>query len=258
YINDDPARLQRATGTAIDPNSFGGLLAVLGALLAPQIVSRRPVVPRWLAVAMVGVMGVAVLATVSRGSMLAFGVGLIVVGLARDRRLLFGALLAGALLLAVARFTPWTSAYVGNLTDGFLAQDRSTQMRLGEYKDALRLIDRYPLLGVGFGGVRDIDLYRGVSSLYLIIAETMGLVGLAAFVLFLAAAALRLLLAWRTMPPDGLRAVVLGCLAALAAASVGGVFDHYFFTYPHAFALLWLILGLGMGAIRLSEQEAAA
>lgn len=258
YINDDPARLQRATGTAIDPNSFGGLLAVLGALLAPQIVSRRPVVPRMLAAAMVGVMGLAVLATVSRGSMLAFGAGLVVVGLARDRRLLVGALVAGALLLAAARFTPWTSAYVANLTDGLMAQDRSTQMRLGEYKDALRLIERYPLLGVGFGGVRDIDLYRGVSSLYLIIAETMGLVGLAAFVLFLAAAALRLLLAWRAMPPDGLRAVVLGCLAAIVAAAVGGVFDHYFFTYPHAFALLWLIMGLGVGAIRLSEEESEA
>lgn len=258
YINDDPSRLQRATGTAIDPNSFGGLLAVLGALLAPQVVSRRPIVPRPLALAMVGLMGIAVLATVSRGSMLALGVGLIVVGLARDRRLLFAALVGGALLLAVARFTPWTSAYVTNLTDGFLAQDRSTQMRLGEYKDAIELITRYPLLGVGFGGVRDIDLYRGVSSLYLIIAETMGLVGLAAFVLFMAAATLRLLLAWWMMPPDGLRAVVLGCIAALAVAAVGGVFDHYFFTYPHAFALLWLILGLGMGAVRLAEEDRVA
>lgn len=255
YINDDPARLQRATGTAIDPNSFGGLLAVLGALAAPQLVSRRPIIGRPAAALAVALMGLGVLATVSRGSMLALAAGLVVVGLARDRRLLAATVVGGALLLAVARFVPWTSAYVANLVDGFLAQDRSTQMRLGEYKDALRLIERYPLLGVGFGGVRDIDLYRGVSSLYLIIAETMGLVGLGAFAAFLLSAAGRWWLAWRAMPPDGLRAVVLGCLAALTAAAVGGVFDHYFFTYPHAFALLWLILGLGMGAVRVAEAE---
>ena len=43
------------------------------------------------------------------------------------------------------------------------------------------LIARYPIFGVGFTGVPDIDLYLGVSMLYLIIAENMGLVGLASF-----------------------------------------------------------------------------
>lgn len=254
YINDDPARLQRAVGTAIDPNSFGGLLAVLAALCAPQIMSRRPLVPHRWAAAMTALMALGVLATVSRGSLLALAAGLAVVGLFRDRRLLLAVVLCSLGLVALASVLPWTQAYVGNFADGLLLQDRSTQMRLGEYKDALRLIERYPVLGVGFGGTRDVDLYRGVSSLYLIVAETMGLVGLALFLLTLAAAALRLVLAWREMAPGGLRAVALGCLAALAAAAVGGVFDHYFFTYPHAFALLWLLLGLGMGAIRLSEQ----
>ena len=55
-------------------------------------------------------------------------------------------------------------------------------MRFGEYKDALTLIDRYPLFGVGFTGVPDIDLYLGVSMLYLIIASNMGLIGLVLFV----------------------------------------------------------------------------
>ena len=121
-----------------------------------------------------------------------------------------------------------------------------------EYLGALRLIERYPGLGVGFGGVRDVDLYRGVSSLYLIIAETMGLVGLIAFLVLAGLFLIRLGSGWAALggSADGTRALVLGSIAALTAALVGGVFDHYFFTYPHAFALLWLILGLGVIAVR--------
>jgi hypothetical protein len=129
-------------------------------------------------------------------------------------------------------------------------------MRFGEYKDAIRLIQRYPVFGVGFGSPRDVDLYRGVSSLYLIIGETMGLLGLGAFLALMAGAVTRLTLAWRAMPAGGQRALVLGCLAALTTALSSGVFDHYYFTYPHAFALMWLILGLAMRAVELGREEA--
>jgi polysaccharide biosynthesis protein PslJ len=253
FINDDPSRLQRATGTAIDPNSFGGLLAVVAALLAPQVISRAPLVARRTALVMLAVVCAALLATVSRGSLLGFGVAMGVIGLARDRRVLVAVAVAGVALLLLAQVLPWTSAYVAHFTQGLRIEDRATQMRAGEYKDAFRLIARYPVFGVGFGSPRDVDLYRGVSSLYLIIAETMGLVGLGAFLVASGALGARLTLAWRRMAHDDLRAVVLGCLAALAAALTSGVFDHYFFTYPHAFALLWLVAGLGMSAVALSE-----
>jgi polysaccharide biosynthesis protein PslJ len=66
YINDDPARLQRATGTSIDPNSFGGMLAVVAALLAPQAIARRALVPRrWVAGLLALLVG-ALLLSVSR------------------------------------------------------------------------------------------------------------------------------------------------------------------------------------------------
>ncbi|HRE27026.1 MAG TPA: hypothetical protein PK954_10365, partial [Anaerolineales bacterium] len=56
YVEDNPANYQRAISTAIDPNALGGMLAMVGALIAPQLVARRPVVgPRWLAVALFGV-----------------------------------------------------------------------------------------------------------------------------------------------------------------------------------------------------------
>ena len=47
YIEDDPARAERAIGLSVDPNSFAGLLALLCALTASQLWARRPVLPRW-------------------------------------------------------------------------------------------------------------------------------------------------------------------------------------------------------------------
>jgi polysaccharide biosynthesis protein PslJ len=252
YLNDDPARLQRATGTSIDPNTFGGMLAVVTALLAAQVASRTPLLNRRLAWVALGLVGVALLATVSRGSLLGAAAGVGLVGAVRDRRLLGAAALALVALLGLAKLVPWTASYVDHFTAGLAGADLATQMRFGEYRDALRLIERYPLLGVGFGGVRDIDLYRGVSSLYLIIAETMGALGLAAFLVAVLSIAARLAGAWRSMAFGPYRSVVLGSLAALTAALVSGVFDHYFFTYPHAFALLWVLLAIGACASRLA------
>jgi len=263
YLNDDPTRLQRATGTSIDPNSFGGTLAVIAALLLPQALDRAPSVPRRLAVAMAVVVIAALVATVSRGSLVGLAAAVGVIGLLRDRRLLATGLVAGLGLIALAAVVPWTAAYVEHFTAGLLTEDRATQMRLGEYKDAMRLIERYPLFGVGFGDPGDVDLYRGVSSLYFIVAETMGLVGLGAFAALMAAALGRLFVAWRRAAgtagePGDVRPILLGCLAALTAALVSGLFDHYFFTYAHAFALLWLVIALGMRGAALAAPPPAS
>jgi hypothetical protein len=47
---------------------------------------------------------------------------------------------------------------------------------------------------------------------------------------------------------------------AVAGALVGGLMDHYLFNlvFPHAAALLWLVVGLGAVAIRLSGAEPEA
>ncbi|HZG67692.1 MAG TPA: hypothetical protein VEZ12_13165, partial [Herpetosiphonaceae bacterium] len=42
YVEDDPAGLERAIGTSVDPNSFGGMLALICAFAAAQLWARRP------------------------------------------------------------------------------------------------------------------------------------------------------------------------------------------------------------------------
>ena len=43
YIEDNPANPLRAIGTSVDPNIFGGLLAIVAALLVPQTTSSKPI-----------------------------------------------------------------------------------------------------------------------------------------------------------------------------------------------------------------------
>ncbi|MBS1245800.1 MAG: O-antigen polymerase family protein, partial [Chloroflexi bacterium] len=183
YIRDDPTLPQRATGTMIDQNVLGAFLIMTIALAVPQFFSKQRLLPRCLVTAVLGLMGLALLLTISRGAFVATVAAVLALGVLRYPRLL----LILAIVLAVILLIPWTQSYVTHFFEGLRGEDLATQMRFGEYKDALILIQRYPLLGVGFSGSPDIDTYIGVSNMYLLIAEEMGLVGLAAFVAIMAA-----------------------------------------------------------------------
>lgn len=249
YVENDPRLGERAIGTSTDPNAFGGLLLVVTALTATQIFASRPLLPRRLLIPMAAIMGLALLMTVSRTALFSLAVALAFVGLLRYRPLLVWMLLGAVLILVL----PWTQGYVRHFAEGLQGQDLATKMRFGEYKDALNLIGRYPWFGVGFAGTPDIDLYLGVSSFYLLLAEQMGLVGLTAFLGTMAIFFAQAILAWRRMADAELRPILLGTTAALLGAMVGGTLDHYFLNmdFPHAVTLFWLLAGLAMSAARL-------
>jgi polysaccharide biosynthesis protein PslJ len=135
-------------------------------------------------------------------------------------------------------------------------------MRLGEYKDALRLISEYPVFGVGFGGAPSADLYLGVSSTYLLVAEQMGLLGLTAYVVLMGAVLRYGIICYRQATDEAARSRLLGLLAAMTAILVAAILDQHFFgiRFPHVSALVWLIVALVFVVGRLtnspvSEQE---
>jgi hypothetical protein len=259
YIEDDPENAMRAIGTMVDPNVLGGFMILIAALTTPQLVSAQPLLRRWLVALFLGLELAALYLTYSRGSLVGLAVAVLVIGILRYRKLLWLALAAGVLLLLLRRRRP-TSALHG----GIQLQDRATLMRLGEYRDALGLIGRYPWFGVGFSGSPDADLYVGVSNLYLLMAEEMGVVGVATFLLTIGAFFIVLWQGWRCLTRTGrpnprLEALLLGIGAAIAGAMVGGVFDHYLFNlvYPHMAVLCWLYLGMGVRASQLAQRPTA-
>ncbi len=257
YIRDDPSEMKRAMGTSVQPNVLGSLLSFGLVMLTPQLVAKRTIIPRLLTIVLGGMLGVCLILTVSRSAMLGAACAVIVISLMRYRRLLL-LLLVAAIVLAVS---PWSQSLLVHFAEGFRGEDLSTKMRFGEYKDTLTLIKRYPLLGVGFSGAPDIDIYVAVASLYLIIAAQMGLVGLLAFSVVLG------VVLWRFFKyrdaaiaqPD-LEPLWYGVHAAIIGGSVSGIFDHYFFSldFHHSVTLFWLMVGLATIATELVKSRGEA
>jgi len=250
YIEENPALSERAIGTSVDPNVLGGLLLMVGALAGPQVVAKRPLFPRWVIVAIIGLIFVALILTFSRSAMFGLASGLAFVAAVRYRRLLPYMIVVGIVLLSL----PMAQGYIGRFMEGFQGQDLATQMRFGEYKDAITLIQRYPIIGVGFAGTPDIDIYLGVANVYLTIAQVMGLLGLIAFfIVIITVFGYAYFNRRRFKARPQLDAVWLGLHAALVGGLVAGVFDHYLFNleFHHAVTAFWIILGLATAATHI-------
>lgn len=256
YIEDNPAEAERAIGTWVDPNALGGFLAVSAAMIAPQVFALRPVLrSKWVAWGVLGIVGVALLLTFSRASMLAFAIGLLFIGQIKGYRRFITLIAVGAALILVL---PQTQGYVERFFDAFTAGDLATQMRLGEYSDSLRLISRYPIAGVGFTGTPDADIYTDVASMYLIMANQIGLVGVALFALTMISVFYYGWRAWRYAKDNPeLRAIHLGYHAALLTALVNATADLYFFRldFHASITLFWLVVALALASSRLAIEQ---
>jgi polysaccharide biosynthesis protein PslJ len=254
YIEENPALSERAIGTSVDPNALGGLLVLIGALAGPQLVAKRPLLPRWQTIIITGLLFICLLLTFSRGALVGLVAGLGFVALARHRRLVPYMAVGGLLIFLL----PISQGYVARFIEGLQGQDLATQMRFGEYRDALILIWRYPLFGVGFAGSPDSDVYLGVANVYLTIGQRMGFLGLVAFAVLIATVfGYAFFNRGYFRGRDRLDPVWLGLHAALIGGLVVGIFDHYLFNidFHHAVTIFWMFIGLATAATRLGSAS---
>jgi polysaccharide biosynthesis protein PslJ len=257
FVEDNPEQGERAIGSWVDPNAYGGFLLMVAALAGTQALAERPVTGRrWLALALFGVIAVAVLLTKSRGAWLALGAAVFFIALVRYRWILVIGVVAVALLLPM----PFMQPYLERLSEGLAGQDLATQMRFGEYKDALILIGRYPLIGVGFTGTPERDIYLGVSSIYLKIAGGTGLIGLAMFLLLMAECYRFGFVHRKDLKASpAVYSVWLGASAGLFGALVSGVVDHFYFNieFHGAVTMLWLYVSIALSAALIARRAQA-
>jgi len=255
YIEDNPEQAERAIGTWVDPNALGGVLAVSAAMIAPQIFARKPVIPyRWLTFAALGVVTVALILTFSRASMLALAIGVCFIAVFKGYRRFVPLIVLGALLLLLL---PQTRNYIERFGQAFTGSDLATQMRLGEYGDAFKLISRYPVFGVGFTGTPELSLYTDVASMYLIMANQIGLVGVSIYVAAISAV---FFYGWRARRKAAnnadLESIHLGYHAALLTALLNATADLYFFRldFQSSITTFWLVVALALASSRLALE----
>jgi hypothetical protein len=254
YVEDNRELAERAIGTWVDPNVLGGALAIFASIITPQIFARRPVLRyRSLTFVVWGLVIVAMLLTFSRAAMVGFVAGLLLITLLRYRQLIWVMLIGFVLLL----FLPQTQFYIERFLSAFAGTDAdpATLMRMGEYGDSLRLIQQYPFFGVGFTGTPTRDLYTSVASMYLIIANTIGLIGLS---LFLAVMAGVFLYGWRAWQyakhNEKLDSLMLGYHAGLLTVLTTSIADMYFYRldFQGPITLFWLTVALSLASSRLA------
>jgi hypothetical protein len=243
----------RAVGTSIDPNVYGGMLMLAATLMLAQSFARRPVLPRWLLPGGLALTATAMVASESRASWLGLAAAGALLATIRDRRLWLLAVPAAGVLAVL----PLGQRMLARLASGFAAQDRAAALRVDEYRQALKIIADYPVLGVGFGGAPEVGTFVGGSSIYLLVGEHTGLIGLGLFLLTLAAVAFAGLRAALTAPDVEDRELAATLLAALLAAALVGNLDHYFMNpqFPHMVALFWLYTGLLAAVARMIAER---
>ncbi len=254
YVEDNPSLGLRATGTSVDPNSFGGMLALLVPLAAAQAMARSPRLPRTLALLALLAMASTLLLTRSRAAWIGAVVALAFLATVRYRRLWLPIVVGG---LAVGMLGVG-GEFLQRLLQGLALQDPATMMRLKEYSNALQIISRYPVLGIGFGPAPDPDLHPGVSSIYLTVAEQTGLLGLAAYLATVATALAVAVRAWISARGTENGDLALGLVAGSLAAFIIGLMDHYFMNpaFSHMAFMLWSFPALASGLIsRLKEDD---
>lgn len=256
YIEDNRELAERAIGTWVDPNALGGILAVSAAMIAPQLFAKRPVLRyRWLTFGVLGAVVLALLLTFSRASMLAFAIGICFIGLFPSYRKYLVLVAIGAFAILIL---PQTRSYVERFAAAFQGADLATQMRLGEYGDSLELINQYPVFGVGFTGTPNNNLYTDVASMYLIMGNQIGLVGVAVYGITITGVFLYGWRAWSKAKsiPD-LESIQLGYYAALLTALLNAVADLYFFRldFHASITTFWLIVALALASSRLAIEH---
>ncbi|HYJ61532.1 MAG TPA: O-antigen ligase family protein [Actinomycetota bacterium] len=250
HYSDGFARL---SSTFNHPNPFGiylSFLIIMGAAILPYLTSRVQIALVWL---MAGC-GLALLATYTRSAWIAAIVGIVIVTWFISRRVMVAVLVIGAVL---ALTVPDISARFSDLDDTVTqsgAAGNSLVWRVEYWRQALDLNDD-PLLGSGLSAVRveGSEAKEPHNDFIRVYVET-GLLGLAAYLWFLWAAAKVALEGIRRTRDGFLRGVTIGFAGIIATYVVLSLVSNVI----TQLALLWYVGAFAAAAVaapRLAPRE---
>lgn len=239
----------RLVSTILDPN-FAGAFIAMGLLVQLALMSTGSRVPRWKPVLLL----VALLLTASRGSILAFivGLGLILFVRGRSKKLLS---VLGLVAVGVAVALPKLVAYAKSFNKLSL-DDPSALARFLSWARGWTVFRDHPIIGVGFNTWSAIQVRYGwdkqaagavfgIDGGLLFVAVLTGAVGLTLYVAMILLAMARARSIWRdTEQPQFHRGMAIGIAAATLALVVHSLFTNSLLL-PFLMEPLWVLWALG-------------
>ncbi|MFT5240987.1 MAG: O-antigen ligase [Candidatus Promineifilaceae bacterium] len=228
-------------GGFINPNHFAGYVALVtpcAMALAIGAFARRKWFRGLIAIALVFLLALGIMASHSRGGLLAYVCGIGTVGLVcMLRGRILAVLLVAAVLVGLAFWTPViiSDAYRSRLGDLLsLEDDDSYRTRMQAWSDSTQLVARYPLLGAGANGYRMVFPQSRTASTharmthaeneYVQLLVDFGLIGAILFFAILSCIVYRVAGAlFRT--DRGLQAVPIAAAGALSVVAVHSLVD---------------------------------
>jgi O-antigen ligase len=261
-IEADPRQsFMRVGGTIGSPNFAAAYFSISLACAASILFANLGRGLKWLAIAVLGFGGIALIFTFSRGGWVAAALAVSLICLVGYRQRGFSLKVPIALILILGLLClPFQNVISARL----LQDDKgSAQSRIPLMKLALRIVEDNPLLGVGannFTVVMDryltSDFREGwlfaVHNKYLLVLAETGIVGLLAFLAFLLDALRKGWQCWVCRDPL-LSPLALGFTAAIAAHMLHMTVDV--FRGRPTQQLLWLIAGLLAAMLRICRSN---
>jgi O-antigen ligase len=262
YIyTDERERLMRIGGTVGSYNFAAAYLSILLTSAASILFTNLGRVHKWLAIAVLGLGGVGLVFTLSRGAWMALALSITLLCWLGSRHAGLSLKTPIAVLLILSLlYLPFHAAISARLfgDDSGSAESRVPLMRL-----AFRIIEDNPLLGVGannFTVVMDryltSDFREGwlfaVHNKYLLVLSETGMVGLLAFLAFLLDALRKGWRCWVHRDP---------LLSPLALGFAAGIAGHMLHMTVDVFRgrptqqLLWLVAGLLTAMLRICRPN---
>jgi O-antigen ligase len=199
--------------------------------------------------------GYCLLFSFSRGGYAGFLVGLLFLGIVKERKLLF-------LLLALV--LSWQVLVPGAVTERIFMTyeggqiDSSSGERVTIWQDAITMLPQHPIFGTGFNTYQymaRVDEYTDTHNFYLKILVENGISGLLLFLLLLWKSFGISFRLFRFSSDSFFRALGLGTSAYLICALVVNLFgDRWMYIQVNGY--LWTVLGLVARAAMIERQEA--
>ncbi len=237
---------RRLVSTLLDPNFAGALLDIV-LLVQLARIAYGDRVPRWQPLLLLA----GVFLTVSRSSILALGVGGLVILSARglNRRLLRTGALAAALTVP---FLPVLVRFAAGFNKFTI--DQSAMDRTVSWLRALTVVADHPVVGVGFNTYGFVSRWYGWEPVggqsygldggLLFVTVMTGAVGLSVYLLMVGLVVRRCRRVWRDAgAAPAARGTALGAAAATAAVLVHSVFVNSLLL-PFIMQPLWILWGI--------------